>query len=313
MLSPSLTGPDAAESPIHDSFRSAIPRRPSPETLACNQGLQDDGAFCNIVHRANCPFADVKVEYEGRRLSLHDFFFAKTLDSLRPGGVLAIVTSHFTLDKQDASVREHFASRADFLSAIRLPSDAFRREGTSVVADIVFLLKRTPGEPARHADPAWLRTRLVLIEGAAVPINGYFLDHPEMMLGTLSRRDRFYDASYSLIGEGDLEERLRIAIQTLPEGVATPVPALKPKVENATTIVPPTPQLRHVTEGSFFVGDDRTVYQLENGKAEPVTYCGVLLRADGTPGGRKFSSLIKLRNLARRVLQSQSLSHKGNI
>ena len=254
----------------------------------------------------NVPFADVKVEYEGRRLSLHDFFFAKALDSLRPGGVLALVTSHFTLDKQDASVREHFASRADFLAAIRLPSDAFRREGTSVVADIVFLLKRTPGEPARHADPAWLRTRLVLIEGAAVPINGYFLDHPEMMLGTLSRRDRLYDASYSLIGQGDLEERLRIAIQTLPEGVATPVPALKPKVENATTIVPPTPQLRHVTEGSFFVGDDRTVYQLENDKAEPVTYCGVLLRADGTPGGQKFSSLIKLRNLARRVLQSQN-------
>jgi hypothetical protein len=88
--------------------------------------------------------------------------------------VLALVTSHFTLDKQDASVREYLAGRADFLGAIRLPSDAFGREGTSVVADNVFLLKRAMGEPARHPDPDWLRSRPVLVEGATVPINPDF-------------------------------------------------------------------------------------------------------------------------------------------
>ena len=79
----------------------------------------------------NPPFADVQLDYRGMRLPLHDFFFAKSLDALKPGGVLALVTSHFTLDKQNASIREYLADRADFLGAIRLPSDAFKREGTA--------------------------------------------------------------------------------------------------------------------------------------------------------------------------------------
>ena len=89
-------------------------------------------------------------------MSLHDYFFAKSVDALKPGGVLALVTSHFTLDKQNAAIREYLAEQADFLGAIRLPSDAFKREGTAVVTDIVFLRKRAAGEPAHHADPDWL-------------------------------------------------------------------------------------------------------------------------------------------------------------
>ena len=106
----------------------------------------------------NVPFADVKLDYRGQRFSLHDFFFAKSLDACKPGGVMALVTTHYTLDKQNAAIRERLADDADFLGAIRLPSDAFKREGTSVVTDIVFLRKRAPGEPARHADPDWLQT-----------------------------------------------------------------------------------------------------------------------------------------------------------
>ena len=106
----------------------------------------------------NVPFADVKLDYRGQRLSLHDFFFAKSLDALKPGGVLALVTTHYTLDKQNTSVRERLAAEADFLGAIRLPSDAFKREGTAVVTDIVFLRKRASGQEAQHADPAWLET-----------------------------------------------------------------------------------------------------------------------------------------------------------
>src|SRR5262249_3416270 len=107
----------------------------------------------------NVPFADIKLEYtDGQRLSLHDFFLAKSLDALKPGGVLALVTSHYTLDKQHAGLREHLAAQADFLGAIRLPSDAFKQEGTKVVTDILFLKKRGPGETPAHADPAWLET-----------------------------------------------------------------------------------------------------------------------------------------------------------
>src|SRR3569833_3103109 len=86
----------------------------------------------------NPPFADVRLDYRGQKLPLHDFCIAKSLDALTPGGVLALVTSHYTLDKVNAAAREALAAQADFLGAIRLPSDAFKREGTAVVTDILF-------------------------------------------------------------------------------------------------------------------------------------------------------------------------------
>jgi type I restriction-modification system DNA methylase subunit len=140
----------------------------------------------------NVPFADLKLDYHGQKLSLHDFFFAKSIDALKPGGVLALVTSHFTLDKQNAAIREYLGSKADFVGAIRLPSDAFKREGTAVVTDIVFLRKRDRGEPASHVDPDWLGIAPLEIDGAEVPVNRYFLNHPEMVLGTWSRKDALW-------------------------------------------------------------------------------------------------------------------------
>jgi adenine-specific DNA methylase len=102
----------------------------------------------------NVPFADIRLDYGGQKLTLHDFFLAKSLDALKPGGVLALVTSHYTLDKQNAALHEHLPAQVDFLGAIRLPSDACKREGTKVVTDILFLQRRTPEAPASHADPA---------------------------------------------------------------------------------------------------------------------------------------------------------------
>src|SRR5205823_12634657 len=145
----------------------------------------------------NVPFADLKLDYRGQKLSLHDFFFAKSVDALKPGGVLALVTSHFTLDKQNAAIREYLASKADFVGAIRLPSDAFKREGTAVVTDILFLRKRAPGEPAHHADADWLGIGTLSIDGAEVAINRYFLHYPEMVLGRWSRQDTLYGEGYS--------------------------------------------------------------------------------------------------------------------
>ena len=121
----------------------------------------------------NPPFADVRLDYRGQKLPLHDFFIAKSLDALKPGGVLAVVTSHYTLDKVNASAREQLASKADFVGAIRLPSDAFQREGTSVVTDIVFLRKRASGQEANHADPDWLKTAPLAIEGVEVAVNAH--------------------------------------------------------------------------------------------------------------------------------------------
>src|SRR5207244_5823482 len=125
----------------------------------------------------NVPCADVKLDYRGQKLSLHDFFFAKAIDALKPGGVLALVTTHFTLDKQNASLREYLASKADLVGAIRLPSDAFKREGTAVVTDIIFMRKRSLDEPPNHADPQWLKVAPMIIEDAEIAINRYFLSH----------------------------------------------------------------------------------------------------------------------------------------
>src|SRR5205085_1021642 len=159
-----------------------------------------------------------KLDYHGQKLSLHDYFFAKSIDALKPGGVLALVTTHFTLDKQNAAIRECLASKADFVGAIRLPSDAFKREGTAVVTDILFLRKRAPDEPARHADPDWLGVAPLAIEGVDVAINRYFMNHPEMVLGAWTRKDTLYgDEGYSVRGSGDLTEQLRDAIRCLPE------------------------------------------------------------------------------------------------
>ncbi len=252
----------------------------------------------------NVPFADIRLEYKGQRLALHDFFFAKSVDALKPGGMLALVTSHFTLDKQNAAIREYLADRADFLGAIRLPSDAFKREGTSVVTDIVFLRKREAGAPAWHADPAWLETEAVTIDGAAIPINRYFLNHPEMMLGTLSRKDRLYDAGYSLSSSGDLAVQLREAVRRLPEGIAAPPSAVSTPAAPAA-FTPPPPE-RHITEGSFFVGDDKVIRQIIAGEAAAVNYGGQLLKSDGTMTARRLAALIGLRDHARRVLQSQN-------
>lgn len=251
----------------------------------------------------NPPFADVRLDYRGMKLPLHDFFIAKSLDALKPGGILVLVTSHFTLDKQNRGGREYLAERADFLGAIRLPSDAFKREGTSVVTDIVFMRKRANGQTPSHVDPDWLHSRPLSIEGAEIPVNAYFHHHPEMVLGTWTRKDRLYggDSGYSVAGNGDLAQQLEGAIGRLPTfapSVATPS---KPE----PAFVPPPPE-RHIAEGSFFVGDGRTIYQVEGGQSHPVTYGGTQLTADGTMTGRRLAALIRLRDGARRTLQSQN-------
>jgi len=251
----------------------------------------------------NVPFAGLKLTHNGQRFSLHDYFFAKSVDGLKPGGVLALVTSHYTLDKQNAALREYLSQRADFLGAIRLPSDAFKREGTAVVTDIVFLRRRAPGDPAQHADADWLSIAPLTIEGLDVSINRYFLNHPEMVLGTWTRKDTLYGEGYSVAGNGDLASQLQSAIGCLPE-CETPRRSAGQHVP-ADTFTPP-PVLRHITEGSFFLRDDRTVCQSIGGEPVPVTHGSTTLSADGTMMGRRLAALVRLRDEARRVLQSQN-------
>ncbi|MCE9567409.1 MAG: hypothetical protein K8U57_35865 [Planctomycetes bacterium] len=257
----------------------------------------------------NVPFADVKLEHNGQKFSLHDYFFAKSVDALKPGGVMALVTSHYTLDKTNAAIREYLGERADFLGAIRLPSDAFKKEGTSVVTDIVFVRKRSLDEPLSHADPEWLKTEPTDIDGRSLPINAYFKHHPEMVLGTYSGKDSLYGEGYSVKSNGALVEQLKQAVERLPapvpkQDVETHQTEAESQIAPAPKFVPPPPE-RHISEGSFFVNDGR-IHQVVNGNSEPVVYGGGELWANGALVGRRMSNLIELRDKARRVLQSQN-------
>jgi N12 class adenine-specific DNA methylase len=294
-----------------DSLSGRIARALHPEADIRIENFRDsklpEGQFDAVI--GNVPFADLKLDYHGQKLSLHDFFFAKSIDALKPGGVLALVTSHFTLDKQNAGLREYLAERADFVGAIRLPSDAFQREGTSVVTDIVFLRKRAPGEPARHADLEWLRVAPLTIEGMDVPINQYYLHHPDMVLGSWSRQDTLYGEGFSVTGTGDLARQLNDAIGRLPEyapALAPHAPAPPSRRSLGKGGFTPPPPLPHIAEGSFVVGEDRVIRQVTDGQLLPVTYGGTTLTTYGTLTGKRLAALIGLRDKARHVLQSQN-------
>ncbi|MFV0444945.1 MAG: hypothetical protein ACK5Q5_15335, partial [Planctomycetaceae bacterium] len=252
----------------------------------------------------NVPFSDLKLDHHGRKFSLHDYFFATSVEALKPGGVMALVTSHFTLDKQNAALREQLAERGDFVGAIRLPATAFQREGTAVVTDIVFLRRRDPAAPAQHVDPDWLGVAPLTIDGVDVAVNRYFLNHPEMVLGTWTRRDTLYGGEgYSVVGNGDLGEQLRQACGRLPR--FAPLPHSPQRARPPPAFVPP-PDDQHVSEGSYFVGRDRVIYQLQGGEGVAVVSGRSQLRADGTLVGRRIAALIGLRDHARRVLRSQN-------
>ncbi len=289
-----------------DSISGRIARALYPQADIRIENFRDstlpDGRIDAVV--GNVPFADVKMDYRGQKYALHDYFFAKSVDALKAGGVLALVTSHYTLDKQNAALREFLAERADFVGAIRLPSDAFKREGTAVVTDIVFLRKRAPGVPAHHVDDDWLGIAPLAIDGAEVPVNRYFLNHPEMVLGHWSRKDTLYGGEgFSVEASGDLAGQLRQAIHRVP-AFAAPAKA-EVKEDAPPAFVPPPPE-QHVGEGSFFVGDDRAIYQIDGGQGQAVVYGGTALKSDGTMTGKRLAGLIDLRDKARRVLQSQN-------
>jgi N12 class adenine-specific DNA methylase len=164
----------------------------------------------------NVPFGDIKVSdkrYDKHRFRIHDYFFARTLDKVRPGGIVAFVTSKGTLDKQNPAVRRYMAQRAELLGAIRLPNTAFKANaGTEVTSDIIFLQKR---DRMIDIEPEWVH--LSQTENG-IPIGSYFAEHPEMVLGTMSNDSgtRMYGNASSTtclpLPDADLAEQLSEAI-----------------------------------------------------------------------------------------------------
>ncbi len=183
-----------------------------------------------------------------------------------------------------------------------MPSAAFKNEGTAVVTDIVFLRKRGPGEEAHHADPDWEHVAPLEIEGS-LPGQPLFPESPGAGPRDWTAKDTLYGEGYSVTGNGDLAEQLREAVGRLPKLAPDAGPRRDHPPERAFT---PPPPLKHITEGSFFIRDDRTICQSLDGLSVPVVYGGTTLTAYGSLTGKRLAALVGLRDRARRVLQSQN-------
>lgn len=210
-----------------DSITARIAQKLYPDSRIFHKGFEETALPDNYFDVAvgNVPFGDYAVHDPGMKRpltrSVHDYFFAKTLDKLRPGGIMALVTSRYTMDKKDDVIRKHLNSQADLIGAVRLPNTAFKgNAGTEVTTDILFLQKRAVGkEPAGES---WTETETVRIEGRDVPLNEYYVRHPEMMLGELTLTGTMYrDKEPTLAGELT-SGKLEAAIQALPVGVYVP-------------------------------------------------------------------------------------------
>ena len=171
----------------------------------------------------NVPFGAYSLadaRYDRFHFRIHDYFFAKTLDKVRPGGLIAFVTSKGTMDKQDASVRRYIAQRAELLGAIRLPNTAFKANAnTEVTTDILFLQKREQELSLETVSAEGLRWLEVGATADGVPVNQYFLDHPDMLLGTMAFDKSMYgngnDTTCQPLPGKSLEQRLTAAIANL--------------------------------------------------------------------------------------------------
>ena len=251
---------------------------------------------------SNVPFGDYKLtEKPYGSYSIHDFFFVKSLDKVRPGGVVSFVTSRYTLDRVDASVRRKIADSADLVGAIRLPGGskgAFAgNAGTQVTTDILFLRKRFPGE-AKFGDANWMDLKEVQTPDGPTKINEYFADRPEMMLGEMRlTRGMYTENEPTLVGEAEgLRDKIFAAAQRMPAGAfaerAGPAPA---------PIEAGDPALAGIKEGGYFEKDGE-IFRRVAGVGEAVTIKGARL-----PIMRK---LIGLRDIATNLLGVQT---KGGV
>jgi len=210
-----------------DSITARIARKLYPDSTIFEKAFEDtllpDSYFDAVV--GNVPFGDYGVHDPAMKPQLtraiHDYFFAKSLEKLRPGGVMALITSRYTMDKQTDTIRGYLAERADLLGAIRLPNTAFKgNAGTEVTTDILFLRRRPAG--AEQGGHAWRGLETIDSPDGPIPVNEYYARHPEMMLGEMKLDGSMYRGSEPTL-EGDLTpELLKRAVEFLPEGAYIP-------------------------------------------------------------------------------------------
>ena len=206
-----------------DSMTARIAAKLYPDATIFAKGFEEtslpDNFFDAVV--GNVPFGDYGVHDPSYKRNLtraiHDYFFAKSLDKLRPGGVMALITSRYTMDKQDSTIRDYLAERADLLGAIRLPNTAFKANaGTEVTTDILFLQKRAPGRAP--SGEAWRQLAPIHTSDAEIAVNEYFARHPQMMLGEMRLEGTMYRGQEPTLAGTLTPALLAQAIAKLPEG-----------------------------------------------------------------------------------------------
>ena len=254
-----------------DSITGRIAKKLYPQADITVAGFEttDRRDFYDLAV-GNVPFGQYRVNdkaYNKLGFSIHNYFFAKAIDQVRPGGIVAFVTSRYTMDSKDSTARKHMAERADLLGAIRLPNNAFRANaGTDVVSDIIFLQKRD--RPLDH-EPDWVQ--LGKTEDGFT-INQYFADHPEMVLGVLSTESTQYgreELTVAPIEGANLADQLAEAVQHI-EGQYTEVEVETPDIadaENEKHILPADPDVKNfsytVVDGEVFYRENSVMTQVE--------------------------------------------------
>ena len=253
-----------------DSLTGRIAKKLYPQADITVAGFEttDRRDFYDLAV-GNVPFGQYKVNdkaYNKLGFSIHNYFFAKAIDQVRPGGIVAFVTSRYTMDSKDSTARKHMAERADLLGAIRLPNNAFRANaGTDVVSDIIFLQKRD--RPIDH-EPDWVQLGKTE-DGFA--INQYFVDHPEMVLGQLTMESTQYghDLTVAPIEGTSLADQLAEAVQHI-EGQYTAAEVDAPDIaeeETSRRTLPADPEVKNfsytVVDGEVFYRENSVMTQVE--------------------------------------------------
>ena len=280
-----------------DSITGRIAKKLYPQADITVAGFEttDRRDFYDLAV-GNVPFGQYKVNdkaYNKLGFSIHNYFFAKAIDQVRPGGVVAFVTSRYTMDSKDSTARKHMAERADLLGAIRLPNNAFRANaGTDVVSDIIFLQKRD--RPIDH-EPDWVQLGKTE-DGFA--INQYFVDHPEMVLGELTTESTQYgreELTVAPIGGANLADQLAEAVQHI-EGQYTAAEVDAPDIaEEETTrrTLPADPEVKNfsytVVDGEVFYRENSVMTQVE---------------LSDTAKGR-VTGMVELRQIVNELIQQQ--------
>ena len=277
-----------------DTISAGIAQQLYQKTTIAAQGFEEtnlpDSFFDGVV--GNVPFGDFKVSdkrYDKHKFLIHDYFFAKSLDKLRPGGVMALVTSKGTMDKETLAVRKYIAQRAELLGAIRLPNNTFKgNAGTEVVSDILILQKR---DRLIDIEPDWVHLDA---DENGIKMNSYFVQHPEMILGEMKMvSGRFgMEATCVPYENADLAAQLDEAVANI-HGEITEYEA-EEELEEEDNSIPADPTVRNF---SYTVVDDK-IYYRENSRMTPVEVSAT--------AENRIKGMIAIRNSVRTLIELQT-------